>query len=89
MQNHAYDTRCVYIFFLHRCEYCQIFEPKYEAAAEELSKLDPPIPLAKIDGVEQQTIYNRMGVNGYPTIFVFHHGRYFLYEGRRNTECMF
>ena len=71
----------------NRCEYCQVFEPKYEEAAEILSAHSPPIPLARVDGVAQQTLYNRMGVNGYPTIFVFHNGRYFMYEGRRNTEC--
>ena len=71
---------------LCRCEYCQIFEPKYEAAAEELSRLDPPILLAKVDGVEQKSLYNRMGVNGYPTIYVFHNGRHFLYEGKRRTD---
>lgn len=69
-----------------RCEHCQILEPKYEAAADELSRLNPPIPLAKVNGDEQNNLYNRMGVNGYPTIFVFHNARHFLYEGKRRTD---
>ena len=69
-----------------RCEYCQILEPKYEAAAEELSRHDPPLPLAKINGDEEKTLYNRMGLNGYPTIFVYHNGRSFEYEGLRRTD---
>ena len=72
---------------LYRCEYCQILEPKYEEAAKELSLLDPPIPLARVDGDKQKNLYNRMGLNGYPSIFVFHNGRHFEYEGKRRADC--
>lgn len=49
--------------------------------------MDPPIPLARVDGDKEKNLYNRMGLNGYPTIFVFHDGRPFEYEGLRRTDC--
>ena len=61
-------------------------EPKYEAAAEELFVLNPAIVLARVNGDKEKNLYNRMGLNGYPTIFVFHNGRYFEYEGLRRTD---
>lgn len=70
----------------YRCEYCQILEPKYEAAAEELSLMNPPIPLARVNGDKEKNLYNRMGLNGYPSIYVFHDGRPFEYEGLRRTD---
>ncbi len=78
----------VIVFLLFRCGYCQILEPKYEVAAEELSLLDQPIPLARVDGDKEKNLYNRMGLNGYPSIFVFHNGRHFEYEGLRRTDGM-
>lgn len=51
-----------------------------------MSLLDPPIPLAKVNGDKEKNLYNRMGLNGYPAIYVFHHGRPFEYEGLRRTD---
>lgn len=72
-----------------RCEYCQILEPKYEAAAEELFAFNSSIVLARVDGDKEKNLYNRMGLNGYPTIFVFHKGRPFEYEGLRRADGMY
>lgn len=63
-------------------------EPKYETAAEELFLLNPSIVLARVDGDKEKNLYNRMGLNGYPTIFVFHNGRSFEYEGLRRADGM-
>ena len=48
--------------------------------------MDPSIVLARVNGDKEKNLYNRMGLNGYPVIFVFHNGRSFEYEGKRRTD---
>ena len=60
--------------------------PEYESAATELSLADPPVPLAKIDATEETTLANRFGIDGYPTLKVFHEGTPYDYEGPRTAK---
>ena len=68
-------------FYAPWCGYCKKFAPAYEKAAKELQKLDPAIPIAKVDGTVETTLATRFGVNEYPTIKLFRNGNPTEYEG--------
>ena len=74
--------------FVHcfRCGHCKRLAPEYERAANELSSDIPPVPLAKVDATEESSLANRFGINGYPTLKVFHNGVAYDYEGPRTAQ---
>lgn len=51
--------------------HCKKLAPEYEAAAEVLSKNDPPIALAKVDATQEKTLAERFGIQGFPTLMWF------------------
>ena len=69
-----------------RCGHCKRLAPEYESAATELSLNDPPVPLAKVDATVETSLANRFGINGYPTLKVFHEGTPYDYEGPRTAQ---
>ncbi len=68
------------LFYSPNCGHCRILEPEYVKAAEELQKLDPPIPLARINAEKYPEITSALKVEYYPTMKVFEHERDFNYE---------
>ena len=71
---------------LCRCGHCKQLAPEYESAATELSLASPPVPLAKVDATVETSLANRFGINGYPTLKVFHQGTPYDYEGPRTAQ---
>jgi protein disulfide-isomerase-like protein len=61
-------------FYAPWCGHCKKLAPEYEAAAEVLSKNDPPIALAKVDATQEKTLSERFGIQGFPTLFWFKNG---------------
>ena len=51
--------------------HCKRLEPEYSAAAEVLSKNDPPITLAKVDATAEKKLAERFGIQGFPTLYWF------------------
>ena len=76
---------CVHICYC-RCGHCKRLAPEYESAATELSLDNPPVPLAKVDATVETSLANRFGINGYPTLKVFHQGTPYDYEGPRTAQ---
>ena len=69
-----------------RCGHCKRLAPEYEKAATTLAADDPPVPLAKVDATVETSLANRFGIDGYPTMKVFHNGVAYDYEGPRTAD---
>ena len=54
------------------CGPCRMMAPAYEAAAREL---EPQVRLIKLNSDAEQTIASRLGIQGIPTMILFHEGR--------------
>lgn len=54
------------------CGPCRIMAPAYEAAAHEL---EPQVRLIKLNSDAEQAVSARLGIQGIPTMILFHEGR--------------
>jgi thioredoxin 2 len=54
------------------CGPCRMMAPAYEAAAREL---EPHVRLVKLNSDAEQAIAARLGIQGIPTMILFHEGR--------------
>ena len=61
-------------FYAPWCGACKQMQPYYDKAAKILSELDSPIPLAKLDAIDNTVQAGKVGMTGYPTLKVFRHG---------------
>ena len=54
------------------CGPCRMMAPAYEAAAREL---EPQVRLIKLNSDAEQVVASRLGIQGIPTMILFHKGR--------------
>lgn len=54
------------------CGPCRMMAPAYEAAAREL---EPQVRLIKLNSDAEQVVASRLGIQGIPTMILFHNGR--------------
>jgi thioredoxin 2 len=54
------------------CGPCRMMAPAYEAAAREL---EPQVRLIKLNSDAEQAAASRLGIQGIPTMILFHEGR--------------
>lgn len=54
------------------CGPCRMMAPAYEAAARDL---EPQVWLIKLNSDAEQAVASRLGIQGIPTMILFHEGR--------------
>ncbi|KER20083.1 hypothetical protein T265_15396, partial [Opisthorchis viverrini] len=69
------------LFSVDWCTHCIDMWPEYELAAEELVKHSPPIPLAKVNGMTEESLVKDFNVNSYPSIFIMSREIVHTYKG--------
>lgn len=74
-------------FYAPWCGHCKKLAPDYARAAKELN-LKHGISLANVDATEQVSLAKQFGVDGYPTLFLFRHGKEYAYNGPRDAKGM-
>lgn len=75
-------------FYAPWCGHCKKLAPKYAAAAKELSELETPLYLAKVDATVHKKLASRFEVKGYPKLFFFKNGVKSDYPGKRETAAL-
>lgn len=61
-------------FYAPWCGHCKQLEPIYEEAAGKLTKEEPAMRLAKVDGTEEQELVDEFEVESFPTLKLFVNG---------------
>ncbi|KAF8565636.1 hypothetical protein P879_07016 [Paragonimus westermani] len=85
-QFRQYTPVFMLLFSVDWCTNCVNMWPEYELAANELSKLNPPIPLAKVDGVADEQLVKQFGVTTFPTVFVLNEELVHRYRGHLRAK---
>lgn len=76
-------------FYAPRCQHCEKFAPEYEKAALRLQSLTPPIHIAKINGIENDSLLSKYEIKGFPTLLYFINGEPTPYTGDRTEDSVF
>ena len=66
------DVPLLVDFWAPWCGPCKAMAPQFEKAA---SQLEPRVRFAKVNTDEEQQLAGRFGIQGIPTMILFHHGR--------------
>lgn len=70
-------------FYAPWCGHCQRLAPDWEVLAENLQG---KVNVAEVDCTENQLTCNRFEIAGYPTLLLFHDGKYYKHSGPRTVE---
>uniref|UniRef100_A0A915ETN3 Protein disulfide-isomerase n=1 Tax=Ditylenchus dipsaci TaxID=166011 RepID=A0A915ETN3_9BILA len=70
-------------FYAPWCGHCKKLAPQYEKAARKLKEHN--ILLGKVDATVEKKLSDQYGVQGFPTMKIFRHGRRFDYDGPRDA----
>ena len=68
-------------FYAPWCGACKQMQPYYDKAAKILSEQEKPIPMAKLDAIDNPSQAGLAGLSGYPTLKIFRHGVMSSYTG--------
>jgi len=73
-------------FYAPWCGHCKQLAPHYEQAARLLKDSEHPVAFAKIDCTIEQDLAHEQGIEGYPTLKIFHKNslKPFEYDGPRS-----
>ena len=88
-QAFSLQKRLLVEIYAPRCEHCEKFAPVYEKAALRLLSLTPPIRIAKINGIENESLLTKYEIKGFPTLLYFINGEPSPYTGDRTEDSIF
>lgn len=77
------------LFYIPQCPHCQKLHPEFEKAATQVSQINLPVTLAKLDASTDPESAESKEVRLYPTLLLFHNGEAKeIYNLRRNSETI-
>lgn len=69
------------------CGHCKVLGPKYEKAATRMAIKGHSKIFAKVDAIENEVAKAKYGVDGFPSLKLFKHGKHIAdYPGQRETD---
>jgi len=74
----------VVLFYAPWCGHCKAFKAEYERIGTALK--EKGVPAGRIDGDANSDISIGVGLEGFPTVYVFLEGRHVKYDGPRTKE---
>lgn len=75
-------------FYDPSCGYCKNLAPHYAETARILKKAQPPIRVAKVDGIAEQGLRQLYKVTGFPFIVLVIEGRGREYRGAHTSQAL-
>uniref|UniRef100_A0A7S4P9W3 protein disulfide-isomerase n=1 Tax=Paramoeba aestuarina TaxID=180227 RepID=A0A7S4P9W3_9EUKA len=69
-------------FYAPWCQHCQSIAPELDRAAD---RLKDTARIAKIDATQNEELARKHGVEGFPTLLIFHEGQIIPYKGERTS----
>ena len=73
-------------FYAPWCGASKMLGVQYNEAAAILTKQDPPVMVAKVDGSVHKDLSDAMGVTQFPTVFFFKNGEKIDFTGQRDKK---
>lgn len=90
-QHMDYDEPCVVLIYANWCPHCQVMEPEWNEATEEMEENVKVMKIESNDLPQYQHMLNahKAHSNGYPTIYAFKPGKDTEYYGGERKKAGF
>eukprot|EP00746_Dinoflagellata_sp_MGD_P022451 gnl/MRDRNA2_/MRDRNA2_152545_c0_seq1.p1 gnl/MRDRNA2_/MRDRNA2_152545_c0~~gnl/MRDRNA2_/MRDRNA2_152545_c0_seq1.p1 ORF type:complete len:380 (-),score=93.64 gnl/MRDRNA2_/MRDRNA2_152545_c0_seq1:101-1240(-) len=73
-------------FYAPWCGHCKALEPEFKLAAE--NSLNQHVVFAKVDATKEVQLTDKYKIEGFPSVYLFHHGEQDTYDSERSMEAI-